>query len=425
MRGNGDGTFQQPLTLTGLPESYQTSVLVPGDFNGDGRIDIAVQNVVVLVDNNGPHTYRVLPSPSFASVAGDFNGDGRLDLAGLDAAPDFLSNTVPDVLHVMTQIAPPADFHGTINPTYQNVVPGGSASYTITIAPVDGFAATVQFSVSGLPPQTTVTFTPSTVTGSGSTTVVIGTTSDTPAGSYTIELIGTSGNITHQGGVTLNLGPPGTNFADFGGSVTPTYQSIAAGRSTAFQISAVPISGFNSDVTLSVSGLPAGAVATFVPTGVITGGDGSTALSISTLSSTPTASYPVTLTGTGGGRTHSTVINLNIGPMDFTDFGGSESPTSQTIAPGGATQFQVSVYPINGFNSNVSLAISGLPAGAMATFSPTAIAGGSGSATITISTAGSSATGTYPLTVTATGGGRTHTNIFTLNLVPAPQANTN
>src|ERR1700730_2115211 len=36
--GNGDGTFQQPLPLTGLAPS---SVAV-GDFNGDGEPDLAV-----------------------------------------------------------------------------------------------------------------------------------------------------------------------------------------------------------------------------------------------------------------------------------------------------------------------------------------------------------------------------------------------
>src|SRR5258708_4884435 len=41
--GNGDGTFQDPLTLTA--QSHPSSVAV-GDFNGDGVQDLAVTNAL-------------------------------------------------------------------------------------------------------------------------------------------------------------------------------------------------------------------------------------------------------------------------------------------------------------------------------------------------------------------------------------------
>ena len=64
--------------------------LVAGDFNGDGRTDLAVANygsndVSVLLGNGDgtfqnqvPYAVGDLPN---ALVAGDFNGDGRTDLA--------------------------------------------------------------------------------------------------------------------------------------------------------------------------------------------------------------------------------------------------------------------------------------------------------------------------------------------------------
>jgi hypothetical protein len=85
--GNGDGTFQAAVDYgTGFGPS---SVGV-GDFNGDGKLDLAVANFVggnvsVLL-GNGDGTFRAAVSywtgstPESVAV-GDFNGDGKLDLA--------------------------------------------------------------------------------------------------------------------------------------------------------------------------------------------------------------------------------------------------------------------------------------------------------------------------------------------------------
>lgn len=92
--GNGDGTFQPPATY-GVGNS-PTAVAV-GDFNGDGKPDLAVtnggtSNVSILL-NSGTGTF--LPAVNYAvgsegsdpvSVAvGDFNGDGKPDLAVANA----------------------------------------------------------------------------------------------------------------------------------------------------------------------------------------------------------------------------------------------------------------------------------------------------------------------------------------------------
>ncbi len=85
--GNGDGTFQT------LPVESGTSAiaLTAGDFNGDGKLDLAVSNqgIAGSVDiflGNGDGTFQSpknVPVGRFplGLVAGDFNGDGKLDLA--------------------------------------------------------------------------------------------------------------------------------------------------------------------------------------------------------------------------------------------------------------------------------------------------------------------------------------------------------
>jgi hypothetical protein len=89
--GNGDGTFKAGVPYN-LGTVYVTAWLVFGDFNGDHKTDVAVicgclqpQGVVLLGNGDGTFQSTPLPLavPAFASwtVAGDFNGDGKLDLA--------------------------------------------------------------------------------------------------------------------------------------------------------------------------------------------------------------------------------------------------------------------------------------------------------------------------------------------------------
>jgi hypothetical protein len=410
-QGNGDGTFQSPVTLPGLPETIDNSVLVPGDFNGDGHLDLAVQNIVVLIGNGaGPLSYSVISLPRYAAAAGDFNGDGRLDLVSADHAQN-------DQLHLLLQAAPPPDFTGSVNPNFQTIVTAATASYTITVSPIDGFTGTIQFAVTGLPAGATASFSPLTVTASGSTTLTVTTSSSTPTGSYSLTISGSSGTLAHSASIALNVGPANTDFTDFAGSVTPDYQTITPGSITQFNLSVSPINGFTGNVALTVNGLPAGATAVFSPAS-INGGTGSSVLAISTLASTPTGTYVLTITGSSGGHTHSTNVNLNVGPTgtDFTDFTGSISPASQTIAAGGSASFALTIQPLNGFSSDVALTQEGSPVEVGAT--NTVILGGAGSSLITFTSSPSSSPGTYTITMIATGGGHTHSRNIFLTITP-------
>jgi hypothetical protein len=87
--GNGVGTFQPGIDYA---VGMQPTSLVVADFNGDGKLDLAVTNAwdgtVSVLLGNGDGTFQ--PQTVYATsgssgwqsvVVGDFNGDGRLDLA--------------------------------------------------------------------------------------------------------------------------------------------------------------------------------------------------------------------------------------------------------------------------------------------------------------------------------------------------------
>jgi hypothetical protein len=87
--GNGDGTLTAMAAT--LPTNTFAQSIVVGDFNGDGKLDLAFgySSAVAVFLGNGDGTFNQAPgSPVTGAgaslVAGDFNHDGKLDLAGLD-----------------------------------------------------------------------------------------------------------------------------------------------------------------------------------------------------------------------------------------------------------------------------------------------------------------------------------------------------
>jgi hypothetical protein len=89
--GNGDGTFQAPVAYTTMNDANAVAV---GDFNNDGNLDIAVTTAsagsafgfVTVMPGRGDGTFAsgvTLTSGAlpYGVVAADFNGDGGLDLA--------------------------------------------------------------------------------------------------------------------------------------------------------------------------------------------------------------------------------------------------------------------------------------------------------------------------------------------------------
>ncbi len=52
---------------------------------------------------------------------------------------------------------------------------------------------------------------------------------------------------------------------DFALSVTPSSATVIAGQNTAYTVTVASLAGFSGNVTLSVSGLPSAATASFAP----------------------------------------------------------------------------------------------------------------------------------------------------------------
>jgi uncharacterized repeat protein (TIGR01451 family) len=113
---------------------------------------------------------------------------------------------------------PSADFSISVAPASRTVLPGGSASYTVTVTPAGGFAGIVSLGASGFSNDVTATFNPASIVISNasaqSSTLTIATTAGTPAGNYSLSITGTSGNLQHSGSTQLIVsGTPSANLA--------------------------------------------------------------------------------------------------------------------------------------------------------------------------------------------------------------------
>jgi hypothetical protein len=202
---------------------------------------------------------------------------------------------------------------------------------------------------------------------------------------------------------------PGIGVGDFSITTTPAAQSVAPGGGVNYTVSIGAISGFNTNVNLSASGLPPGASVGFSP--AIVTNSGNSTLSITTSVSTPLGSYPITIIGTSGTLAHTNTVSLIV-----SGFSLSASPPSQTLNAGNSTNFTITVTTNASFSGSVAFGISGLPGGALATFAPSTLSD-SDNSTLTISTTTNVPSANYPLTIFATNGSFTVTSVVSLSVV--------
>lgn len=198
---------------------------------------------------------------------------------------------------------------------------------------------------------------------------------------------------------TFAVGPPPAQF-DFEVLALPAQQTVTPGSSASYTITVNLLSGSTQNVALTLSGEPGGVTKSFSTS------SGNPAFSsILTLSTSPSVSpgsYSMTVTGSDGGKTHTATIRLIVSQAK--DFRIDISPPTQTISQGQATSYSLSIVGLNGFNSQVSLSLVGLPAGASYAFS---VPSGTPdfSSVLTVTLPNNVQTGSFTLTVTGSGGG--------------------
>ena len=304
LMGNGDGTFTI-LPGGGIPGA---GIFAVGDFNGDGKPDLAVGTIGGNpIDNGGIYPIAIelgngqggfTASPALAAflpnlngvplihpnseqvlATADFSGDGRAGLAVIGSTTQQPGNEVAILLYPPAITLSPVNLpDGLINTPYNQTITasGGTPPYTFSAT---GLPAGLSISTGGV-----ISGTPTVSTAAGFTLTVQDSNPADPAGSVLY---------------SLNIDSPGF-------SITPasTSATVNAGQSATYTLNLASIGGFTSAVTLTC--------------GVVNGMDGACSFSPATVTLGQTASSVLTVT------TKAATTSLNeppAMPFKFRDFG--------------------------------------------------------------------------------------------------------
>jgi len=236
--------------------------------------------------------------------------NGYSATSGYDLATGWGSPNGSALISALIGTASTPGFSLSASPSSVSIVRGNSGSSTISSTVTGGFDSAVTLSASGAPSGVTISFNPTSITGTGTSSMSISVPSTTSTGTYTITVSGKSGSTTETTTVSLTITTAATG--NFTISVSPSSGYLYQGQSGYAVVSTSVSGGFSSAISLSSTGVPSGVTASFSPSSIAAPGSGSSDFNLTVASTAPTGSYPITITGTGGGVTHSTTLTLQV-----------------------------------------------------------------------------------------------------------------
>jgi len=228
---------------------------------------------------------------------------------GYDLATGWGSPNGAGLLNALAGSSSSPGFSLSASPASVSVVQGHAGTSTITSTVTGGFSGAITLSATGQPSGVTVGFSPTSITGAGSSTMTMTVAASTTAGTYSITVTGTSGSTVAS--TTVSLTVTGTN-PNFTISASPTSFSVARGSSGKSTITTAISGGFNSAIGLTASGQGSRVTVSFSPSSIAAPGAGTSTMTVTVSRRATTGTRTITITGSGGGVTHTTTVTLTI-----------------------------------------------------------------------------------------------------------------
>jgi uncharacterized membrane protein len=126
---------------------------------------------------------------------------------------------------------------------------------------------------------------------------------------YPITVTGTSGSVTETTTVTLTVTAAAANFTL---TASPKAIGLNLGQSGVVKITTTVSGGFDSAVALSASVTGSDITVSFNPASIPAPGSGHSVMTVSANTGATQGRHTITVTGTGGGVTHTTTVTLQV-----------------------------------------------------------------------------------------------------------------
>jgi uncharacterized membrane protein len=179
------------------------------------------------------------------------------------------------------------------------------------------------------------------------------TDANLPEGVYTISQTLQGRETSTQKIVRLELDKDFTITADY------LNQKIETGETVQYDLILAPQRGFTGEVSLSIKDCPSGFTASFTSNPIsLSGGSTRVTLKMIPTGQVRIGSYAVKVNASGGGRSHELVLGLGL-----TDFQMIVVPGTQNIKLLDGVTYTITLIPLNGFDSPVTLEVQGVPIG--------------------------------------------------------------
>jgi fibronectin type 3 domain-containing protein len=376
------------------------------------------------------------PATSVAQTPGSVTfaapGDYEASLTVID--PSGNSDPSPPTRGITVRPATP-DFDIAMSPPGQEVSPGESTTFTVTVTPVAGFSGPVTLSVAsenGFPTGVSSGgFSPASISGSGSSILTMNTTTATIPWALSLTITGTSGTLSHTTSTTLlvNVAPPALTATPASGQVSLSWTASAGANS--YHVKRGTVSG-GPYVTIACptstsfvdSSVTNGTTYYYVVSGAYTGnpnGGGESADS-SEARATPQGSVsvpapPTGLAATAGNAQVALAWNASSGATSYrvkrsTTSGGPytvvASPTSTSYTNTGLTNGTTYYYAVSAVNSAGESAnssqVSATPQGSVPSV-PTGLTATAGNVQVALAWNASSGATSYRVKRSTTSGG--------------------
>lgn len=300
--------------------------------------------------------------------------------------------------------------------TSGSVVRGGSISTTLTLGRIDGYAGAVELTATGNPNGVTVTFSPTTLTGSTLNSIATITVAPSiTATGMTITLRASGAGVAGQSvAFQLTIPPPAITVSAGTGAVT-----AVQGTSVTVPITITRANGAAGNITLGAEGLPNNVTATFAPAVIPNGATTSTLTLTVGANATPAVSNVTVRAVATDANEQTATVALTIASAAAPAFTVTAAPAALSVVAGQSGNSVLTIAKTGGFAANVALTVEGAPAGVTGAFAPNPANGTT--STLTLNSTLATVPGTYNLTVRGTSAGLTdRTTVIAFTVTAAP-----